>query len=177
MKFTVAWNEVLSQNNTLKIILITLTVSTLILCVTTVRLAVRDPLLVERSCLSRTLNAVKTAQTAEEIENFVKETISTRFDSNVVDAKVFLGEEEYAYRLKEQDDLKRKGMTQKIYPSFVKANNKEVLVEADRILTVGTLRSNVPFSLSVQVTATARSTANPYGLIIQRVSQVTKESK
>lgn len=177
MKFTVAWNEVLSQNNTLKGVLIALTVSTLILCVTTVRLAVREPLVVERSCLSRALTPVKTAQTAEEIEHFIREEIATRFDSDILDAKVFLGEEEYAYRLKEQDELKKKGMNQKIYPTLIKATNKDVQVEADRILTVGTLRSNVPFSLSVQVSATSRSEANPYGLIIQRVSQVTKESK
>lgn len=175
MKFTEAWSEVLNQNNALKITLAISTVCTFVLCVTVVRLALRHPLIVERECYSRVLVPAQTKQTVPEIEGFVRASLAKRFDSDAVDPRAFLGEEEYAYRLKEQEELTRKGMRQKVMPSAVKVTEKEILVEADRILAVGTIRSNVPFVLSVQVAATSRTPANPYGLVFQRVSQVNKE--
>lgn len=175
MKFTEAWADVLNQNNALKITLAISTVCTFILCVTTVRLALRDPLVIERECYSRQVTPVQTKQTLSEIENFVWATLSRRFDSDAVESRAYLGEEEYAYRLKEQEELARKGMKQKIFPSAVKATEKQITVEADRILSVGNIRSNVPFSLVVQVAATSRTPGNPYGLVFQRVSQANKE--
>ena len=175
MKFTEAWIEVLNQNNLLKAALAISTVCTFVLCVTVVRLALRDPLIVERECYSRVLSPVATKQTPSEIEGFIRSSLAKRFDSDAVDARNSLGEEEYAYRLKEQEELTRKGMKQKVYPTSIRVTDKGVEVESDRILMVGGIRSNVPFNLNVQVAATSRSAANPYGLLIQRVSQITKE--
>jgi len=175
MKFTEAWIDVINQNNLLKAALAISTVCTFVLCVTVVQLALRDPLLIERECYSRAVSPATTKQTASEIENFVRFSLPKRFDTEAVDPRVLLGEEEFAYRLKEQEDLARKGMKQKVIPSSIKVTDKGVEVEADRILSVGTIRSNVPFGLNVQVTATSRTPANPYGLLIQRVSQTNKE--
>ena len=175
MKFTAAWSEVLNQNNSLKLTLAASLTCTFLLCVTTVRLALRDPLVVERECYSKPLLPVKTKQTLSEIENFVWSAIGKRFDSDAVESRAFLGEEEYAYRLKEQEELSRKGMKQKVFPSTVKVTDKQITVEADRILAVGNIRSNVPFSLVVQVAATSRTPGNPYGLVFQKVSQANKE--
>lgn len=175
MKFTEAWIEVINQNNLLKAALAVSTVCTFVLCVTVVQLALRDPLVIERECYSRTVAPATTKQTAAEIEGFVRFALPRRFDTEAVDSRVLLGEEEFAYRLKEQDDLARKGMKQKVFPSEVKVTEKGVEVQADRILSVGAIRSNVPFALNVQVTATSRTPANPYGLVIQRVSQTNKE--
>ncbi len=177
MKFTQAWSEVLNQNTTLKVGLVVSTVCTLILCVTVVRLAIREPLIVERECVSRTLLPVQTKQTASEIEAFLFQNLSKRFDSDAVDPRNFLGDDEFGYRLKEQEDLSRKGMKQKVFPTTVTVSEKGAVVEADRILSVGGIRSDVPFTLGIQLSSTSRTPGNPYGLLMEKVSQVTKEEK
>ncbi len=175
MKFTEAWIDVINQNNLLKVALAVSTLCTFVLCVTVVQLALRNPLVIDRECYSKAVSPAATKQTASEIESFVRFSLPKRFDTEAPDSRVLLGEEEYAYRLKEQEDLARKGMKQKVIPANIRVTEKGVEVDADRILSVGTIRSNVPFSLNVQVTATSRTPANPYGLLIQRVSQTNKE--
>ncbi len=175
MKFTEAWIDVINQNNLFKVTLTISTVCTLVLCVTVVQLALRDPLIIERECYSKAISLAATKQSAPEIEAFVRFALSKRFDSEVSDPRIFLGEEEFAYRLKEQEELTRKGMKQKVIAASIKVTEKWVEVDADRIFSVGSIRSNVPFTILVQVATTSRTPANPYGLLIQRVSQMNKE--
>lgn len=177
MKFTVAWANVMTENNTLKVGLWILTCCCLIMCITIVKLSLKEPLIIERECLSRSLQPVQNKQTSKEIEEFLKIALPKRFDTDAVDSKVFLSDDEIGFRFKEQEELSRKGMKQRVFVSAARVTEKEIVVDADRILALGNIRSNIPFLLTVQVAATTRTPGNPYGLIIQKISQAKEEEK
>ncbi len=67
MKFTAVWSQTLSQNVTLRVLLITLCVTTVFLGASTVRLAIREPVIVERGCTSSVAKTGSNKHTPEEI--------------------------------------------------------------------------------------------------------------
>ncbi|MBI4402590.1 MAG: hypothetical protein HY537_00425 [Deltaproteobacteria bacterium] len=171
MKFQIAWAAVLTQNNALKVALCVTTLTILILSGTVINLALRAPLVIERECWSKAVQTVQNKQTAQEIENFLRFAIPKRFDTDASDAKVFLDSEELGFRTVEQEDLTRKGMKQKVIVDSIQISEKEIVVDTDRILTLGAVRSSIPFLLSVQILATPRTAANPYGLVLEKVTK------
>lgn len=171
MKFQVAWAAVLTQNNALKVALCATIVVILILSGTVINLASREPLVIERECFSKVITTIQSKQTAQEIENFLRFAIPKRFDTDAPDAKTVLGDEELGFRILEQEDLAKKAMKQKVIVDSVQISEKEITVDTDRILMLGTVRSSVPFLLSVRIVATQRTAANPYGLLIEKVTK------
>jgi len=176
MRFTTAWANVLSQNVALRFVTITLSTVSLIFCIATIRLALKDPFIIERECYSTLRPQADPKHTTAEIESFVITALSKRFDSNASDSKVFLSTTEEGFRAKEQEELKMKEMSQRISVNKIsKLDGTKAQVDADRTLSVGKVRSTLPFPLTVTLASTARTPGNPYGLIIQRVSQGAQE--
>lgn len=175
MKFSVAWANILSQNVTLRVVVLALSLFCGLLAVCTVRLSLKEPLLVERDCsASRALKTGDTKHSAQEIEQFIRFALPKRFDTAGQDFKLFVSEEEGIYRNKEQDELTKKGMVQRVLINAVKPDGAKVSVDADRIISVGRIKSVLAFPLVVLLSSTDRSELNPFGLVIQRVSPVTE---
>jgi hypothetical protein len=172
MRFTTAWANVLSQNITLRVTVLLLSLTSLIFCISTMRLSLKDPLIIERACYSSVRKQVDAQHSTSEIEAFLKFALSKRFDSTASDSKIFLSGEEEGYREKEQDDLSKKGMTQRtLFNAITKVEGSVITVDADHILSVGKIRTILPFPLTVTLSSTDRTEGNPYGLIIRRVAQ------
>lgn len=176
MRFTVFWSETLNQNVTLRLTVVMLSVVCLFLGCSLVRLAIRDPLIVERGCASTSAKLGSTKHSTEEIEAFVRYALPKRFDSRSSDAQTILSPEEHSFRLKEQAELKSRGLAQRLVVNEVMIEGTTAKVETDRLLTAGALRSALAFPLTLEFLQTDRTSANPYGLIISRVAPTkTKE--
>lgn len=177
MKFTAVWSGVLSQNITLRIAVTVLSVSCVALSAGLLRLGLRDPLIIDRECTARAVEPGKAGHTGAEIESFLRDALTRRFDTDALNAGIFLSAAEISHRTQEQAELKGKGMRQRIMINGLRLEGDDVLVDADRLLSVGTVRSAVPFPLRVQVRQTERSAANPYGLTVQRISAQTPKEE
>jgi hypothetical protein len=175
MKFTTAWANVLTQNMTLRASIAVLGVCALVLSISTVKLALRDPLIIERECVSKSRQATSTKHTPVEIDAFVRTALPKRFDSDAADAQVVLSSEENGFRAKEQDELAKRSMSQRVLVNGMKVNGSDVTVDADRLIAVGKIKSVIPFPVTVSLSTTDRTPGNPYGLVIRRVSQIKQE--
>jgi hypothetical protein len=176
MRFTAVWTRTLTQNVTLRVLLIALTVTTLVLAASTVRLAVREPLVVERGCATTAARTGPAKRTNEEIDAFVRLALAKRFDTKATEAQLFVSPEEYGFRLKEQQELKARGISQRVIVNDVSLQGTAVKVDADRLLSAPNLRTAVTFPLTLDLAQTDRTETNPYGLVLSRVSQTkTKE--
>lgn len=178
MKFTVAWANVLSQNVTLRAAVVLLALCSLVFSIATVRLALNEPIIIERECYSKAVTRGNSKHSAHEIESFLKVAISKRFDTNVTGFREYLSEDEVQYHLKEQDELTKKGIAQKVIVNSVKIEGSSVLVDTDRLIAVGKIRSAVAFPLKLVLSTTDRTQSNPYGLLLKKVTQApVEESK
>lgn len=176
MRFSLAWAKVASQNVTLKVATVALVITSLGEFIIIGRLALRDPLVIERSCYSRVVSAKQSDPTYEEIRSFLLEALPMRFDSNGFLKDGFLSIEETVAREKEQSTLRQRQMIQKIIVSDVKNEGKDILVFSDRLMSVGKIKSALPLNLKVKVQNTNRSEANPYGLILTSISQIEEKA-
>jgi hypothetical protein len=177
VKFSNFWAEILSQNNALKWGLLSVSIVCVVLATCLISIAAKEPLIIERSCFDKALAISPAKQTDEEVERFVREALPRRFDTQVLDSQVFLSADEYATRLKEVDEFSKKGMSQRILVNSIKVAENSVAVNADRILSVGSIRSALPFPLILKIKATDRSNSNPYGLILSDTSIASSEGQ
>lgn len=177
MKFTVAWANVISQNITLRAVVGILTLCSIFFSIALARMAVREPLIIERECFSKTATPVSSKHTDKELETFIRVAIPLRFDSKASDYRGYLSDDELTFRIKEQDDLTKKGMSQRVVVNAVKVEKDTFTIDADRIFSVGKVRSALSFPLVVELLSTGRTGSNPYGLILRRVKQVTEKEE
>jgi hypothetical protein len=175
MRFTDFWAEVVAQNNALKWGLVSVSVISIALATCLISVATKEPLIIERGCFDKALNIVSAKQTDEEVERFVRAALPKRFDTDALDAQVFLAADEYATRQKEVEEFSKKGMSQRVIVNTVKISEKSVTVDADRILSIGKIRSALPLPLVLKLKTTDRSSGNPYGLVLSDASLITEE--
>jgi len=177
MKYTEAWASVVSQNFNLKMATVILGAISLVLGMTTLRLTFKDSPIIERGCFSRPLVPMKDEHTKDEIESFIKEALSQRFDSTVQPVDGLLSPDELKLRLQEQKDFTTRNMKQRLIVNTVTKNGDDFLVDVDRVISVNDVRSAFKFPLLVKLESKARSYSNPYGLIIVSSSQVESKDK
>lgn len=178
MKFTTAWAKSAAQNVTLKIATVVLAAVSVVQLFIIGGYAARDLPVIERGCFSRVLQAKPVDPTKNEIEAFLIEALSMRFDSNSYLKEGFLSIEEVSSREKEQTLLKQRQIRQRIVVQDIKVESKEILVTADRVLSVAKIKSALLFNLKITLHQSNRTESNPYGLILNSVSQVEdKEEK
>lgn len=177
MRFSQAWAEVASQNNVLRIAVLGVSFGSLVILMIALKFAFREPLLVERGCFTAALATQPPAQTPQEIESFIKEALTQRFNSETLVIGDFFSLEEIKNRENEQAELKRREIKQRLVVNAVKKQGDEYLVDADRILSVGQIRSAFQMPLSVNVAKSNRTSGNPYGLVLVKVAAVKTEEK
>ena len=170
MRFTVAWANVISENLALKLSLGCLILVLGALSTVTLKLAARKPLVIERGCLSQKVPTVDGERSSVEVENFVREAVAMRFDAVVQLKPDYLSEDETKFRAQEQQEFKKRDLTQRVVVNGVAINGDQVTVNADRLFSVGAVRSALPFPLALTLGSVARTEWNPYGLTLLQVS-------
>ncbi|MBI3294434.1 MAG: hypothetical protein HYZ71_06855 [Deltaproteobacteria bacterium] len=175
MKYTVAWSQVLTQNNVLRFAIVSLSLAVIGLLVALTVVTARDPIVIERGCMSQVAATGSTERTDAELNAFLSEALSGRFDSNRLPQEGWLSSEEIQYRAQELKGFQEKEIKQRVlFNQIEKVSGQEILVDADRILSVGSVRSVLPFPLKLTVSSVVRSRGNPYGLRVLQFKSVTK---
>lgn len=175
MKFTTAWAEIAAQNVTLKFTVGALCICCVVLAFTLIKLCLRGPLVLDRAHETVAIESSDVKQTDAEIRAFVEKALSQRYDSKV-QASNFLSESEQAKRIQEQKSLSEKKISQRIFVNTVTIDKEKIKVEADKLLSVGNIRSAFLFPMSVQIQRTERTEINPYGLILSDISPIKVEN-
>jgi hypothetical protein len=170
MRFTVAWANVVSENLALKLALGCLALVLVAQSLVAFKLASRKPLVIERACYSRAIPSVDGGRTPAEVEIFVREALPMRFDTSARVTPSFISEEEGKFRVQEQQEFKNRNLSQRILVNRINLSGDQVAVDADRLFTVGAVRSALPFPLVLTLGSVARSEWNPYGLSILKIS-------
>lgn len=178
MKFTEAWDKLTEQNKLLRLSAVAAGLGCVGLSIAMIYLADRPPLVIDRACEAQVAKLTPANQHSEsEIQNFLSQALAQRFDSEDVKQLNFLSVPEQGRRQKEQEQLKLRGLLQKIVPRLQAiqttpskdADGLSFIINSDRILAVGTVRSAFLFPLRVMLVSVDRTQANPYGLLIQSV--------
>lgn len=177
MKFNVAWAKVASENHILKFVILCLGGLSVFFGITALKLALRDPLVIERGCYSKVAKTQDGKRTPEEIQAFLKEALAQRFDSNASVHDGYLSDEESVVRENEQKELQSRKLNQRVVLGNVIVNSGIVSVDADRLIAIGDVRSAFKFPLVVKLESVPRSEGNPYGLVISEVKTVQKGEK
>jgi hypothetical protein len=177
MKFTSAWAKVASENANLKVVIICLSLVCVFFGVSTLKLATKEPIVVERGCFSKMLQPVSSKRTSAEIETFLKIALSQRFDSNLEPADEYISNDERAIRAQEQKELSNRHLSQKVILNSVAINGSFLSINADRLISVGNIRSALILTLTAMIESVPRSEGNPYGLILSDIKATAKEAK
>ncbi len=166
MKYTYAWSEMASQNRNLKLVTFFLFILCLTLSVITLKISFKEALIIDRGCFSATLTPAKDERTLIETESFIKSALAERFDTDYSLNKGFISSDEKKLRDLEQKEFLTRNIKQKVIINSVAQTKEGFSVSADRLISVGDVRSAFRFPLSVQIQTQNRSESNPYGLIL-----------
>lgn len=177
MKYTEAWSSVVSQNFNLKIVTIVLGALSILLTMITLKMTFKDSVIIERGCFSRSLQPTNDEHSKQEIENFLREALSQRFDSLVMATDGMLSPDELKLRALEQKEFTTRNMKQRLFVNSVSEAADGFKVDADRMISVGEVRSAFKFSLLVKLESKSRSVSNPYGLLVVSAKQIDEKSK
>lgn len=177
MRFSMAWADVAKQNNVLRIAVIGVTFVSVIVLMIALKFAFKEPLVIERGCFSTVAPTQPQAQTPQEIEAFLSEAIAERFNSGAVVVGDHFALEELKARDGEQTELARREIKQRVVVNSVTKQGDGYLVDADRILSVGKIRSAFQMPMTVTIAKATRTSGNPYGLVVLRVAPIKTEDK
>jgi hypothetical protein len=179
MRFPEAWANVAKQNSVLRVAILGVTTSGLLALLISLKFAFKDPLIIERGCFSSVVGATSRQEPSkEEAEGFIKDALAQRFDTDANVQGDFISLEELGSRASEQEEMKRRNVRQRVVVNAVIKKDDAYIVDSDRILAVGSLRSALQFPLTVKIQRAARSFSNPYGLVLMKVSaQIPAEAK
>lgn len=165
------------QKSSLQIALTIMSVTASVFGIMNIFSNMKDPIIIERGCESKIAEIQSANQTKVEIENFIKIAMSARFDSQLKnDPAIYLTEGLQTARMKEQSELKNKGIDQRVIVRSIKLENDRYFVEADRLISIGKVRTAVPLDLTVSISSKVRSVSNPYGLILTSVDQIKEDA-
>jgi hypothetical protein len=175
MKFTEVWGETLKQNKFLKLLLILFAMVMVCEGVAAYRLADQTPLLIERGCYTRAVTPKSIEVTPQEMEGFLHEAMSYRFDTDSNPIREFFSEEEFESRRHEQEEFAKKGISQVflVHPKSIKIDGNKIKFDSERIIMVGNIRSAFPFSFELTVSVIPRSQANPYGIRVETLKEIS----
>ena len=176
MKFSSVWDSLEKENRHLKMLSAALVVLSVSLSIAVMSTASQAPLIVERGTESRVLNPQPEKPTEEEMIAFGFEALPARFSTREGNIEL-LSLRQREYRAGEQEELLKQKMKQVIIVNSISVEKTGLRVDADRLISIGDIRSTLRFPLRVELERTRRTVSNPYGLVISEVDQIKPEVK
>lgn len=165
MKFSSAVDSLTKENLFLRAAVKILGFAVLFLTMAVLFLHEKSPVVVERS--SRGLEIVqmtKLARSEADIQQAIRLMLIARFDSGAISAGIFLSKRQMELRETEQKEMKARGLSQGIVFRGAKVTKDEALVEFDRVLAIGEIRSALKTVVKIAFEETEPTELNPYGL-------------
>ncbi len=167
------------EKSALKLAVLVLSITTLAFSFMLAMDLSKEALVIERGCESQMAKLGSQSQSKEEIHSFLVKAVEARFNTlPPADPNAFLVQDLLISRSKEQDELKGRGIDQRLIVLETKLSGDRFMIEADRLVAVGVARSAIPIKLSARLSSKTRSLTNPYGLILTSIDQIeSKEEK
>lgn len=177
MRFHVALDSLEKENQVLRYSVLGLLLLSVVLCSGILYASLKDPLVIERACYSKSVQLAGASATKEEVAGFLDLALKARFDSEVQDSR-YLTAEQLTTRAREQSELAKQKLTQKVFVNGVTtAADGSLLIDADRFIATGDVRTVLRFPLKVEIARINRSEANPYGLLLIDVQPATAKEE
>ncbi len=178
MKFSLSVDALSKENSFLKMVTRILLGALFLLIIQLFYLYNRDPILIESKVTG--LQIVKPTNfvvSEENIKYAVRLMLEARFNSSTSNSDLYLSEKQNGLRKTEQDELKNKSMSQTIIVRDIKISRDEAIVEIDRVISVGDLRSAFRAKLKLLFETTEPNELNPYGIVLSLVELDKMEVK
>ena len=179
MKFSLSIDALSKENNFLRLITKLLFSIVFILIMQIVFLYNRDPLLIKSS--ARGLELVQAASFVKsnlDIKTATEQMLKARFNTDSVSPELFLSDRQKVLRLSEQKELKNRNMSQVVIIRKTEITKDQAIVDLDRVIAVGELRSAIKTKLKIAFEETEPNELNPYGLVLSLAeAQTTTEVK
>jgi hypothetical protein len=176
MKFHFAWDSLEKENRFLKSLVYMVLLLAIFLCSVLTVVGSKDPLVIERGCYSRLAVKEINLPSDDEIKAFVEEALRARFNTGWTNS-ILLTSEQSVFRDKEQTELSKQKMRQTVVVNDVVLGKDSITVDADRLISVGEIRSSFKFPLKLQIKTESRSEGNPYGLVLSEIDEIHEVKK
>jgi len=167
MKFSSGIDILQKENNMLR----TTTKSLLVMCAALIGLVFgfydKPPVMVERS--SRGLEIVSQSpfqRSEDDLKIAIGLMMKARFDTEALSSGLFLNQKQMLLRENEQKELKSRSMRQNVVVGKINLTREEAVVDLDRVIAVGEIRSALKTKLKVTFEEIAPNELNPYGLLL-----------
>jgi hypothetical protein len=178
MKFYHSVAKEAFERSALKLTVICLSIVSLTFGIFLVLDVSKEPIVIERACETKLLDVASASQTKDEIQTFVTEAVALRFNSAVTsDPSAFMVQDLFMSRSKEQGELKKSGIDQRVIVRSVRVDGDRFVIGADRLIAVGKARSAIPMVLIAKISSKGRSLTNPYGLVLTAIDQQKEDKK
>ena len=177
MKFV---NAIYAGENTAKKLWLIITwfavISTLLFS-STIYLVFREPLIIERACESKVMQAKSSTPTKAETESFINEAMSARFNTDR-DKPSLMTEAQVDIKIRELKELASRNISQVVFVDQINLRSSgEFKARLTRLLKIGAISTALGFEVEAKLFETRRTEDNPYGLILSELKLVESEVK
>lgn len=165
MKFSSAVDSLSKENQFLRMAVKVLGFAVLFLAMAVLFLHEKNPVLVERSSRGlEIVQATKLARSEADTQQAIRLMLASRFDSGAINPEVFITKRQMELREAEQSEMKSRGLYQGVVFRNAKVTKEEAVVEFDRVLSIGEIRSALKTVVKIAFEETEPTELNPYGL-------------
>lgn len=178
MKFSSSVDALSKENKFLRTTVKTTLCIAAILIVHSIILYNKEPLMIERT--TRGLEIVSPAAFSineNEIKNAVRLMVKARFETEALSPELFLSARQLELRDAEQKELKSRNMAQSVVVRAVKISKSEGVVDFDRVLALGEVRSALRTRIKVAFDAETPNELNPFGIVLSLADPEKPEEK
>ena len=178
MKFSLSIDALSKENKFLKLVTKLLFANVFILIIQITYLFNRDPILIQSSTRGLELVQAMPFEKSElEIKSAATLMLKARFNTQTVSANLFLSDKQKKLRESEQKELKNRNMQQDIVIRNIEITKDNALVDLDRVIAVGEIRTAIRTKLKIAFEDTEPNELNPYGLVLALTEVLQPEVK
>lgn len=178
MKLSLSIDALSKENKHLKFFLKMQFCVVLILLVQVIVQSNQVPLMIQSSTRGlEIIQPIDFERSDYDVESAAELMLKARFNTDSISANLFLSEKQLQLRENEQKELKNRNMLQTIVVREIKILKDQALVDLDRVIAVGDIRSAIKTKLKIAFEETEPNELNPYGLVLSFVEAQSTEVK
>ncbi len=178
MKFSLSIDALSKENSHLKFIIKMQFCVVIILLLQSIIQNNQVPLMIQSSTRGLELiQPVDFERSDYDVESATKLMLKARFNTDSISADLFLSDKQIQLRVNEQKELKNRNMLQTIVIRKIEISKDQALVNIDRVIAVGDIRSATKTKLKIAFEETEPNELNPYGLVLSFVEAQNTEVK
>lgn len=173
MRLSSGIDQLQSENNFLKRLITLLFIAVPLSLLALAMVIARPPMIVERTTHGlEIVKGMEFSPSEDDIKIAIALMIKARFGTDAVAPEIFLNRTQLALRDAEQKDLKSRNLFQSVIVRGIVLTKDQAVVELDRVISVGEIRSALKAKVKVSFEETTPNELNPYGLLLSLADPV-----